>query len=144
MFRKTWAPPHLSDLTSVSGTFSLLAKCSLYARTNLVPTTRPTTGSGARSTPLWVHSKSLLATVKRLELAWFGNVTSHNSLSRNQRKWWVDNIREWTSRSMAEPLTRASCRKDWKRISAESSLMSRPLSPHPRTTESVKGLLNGT
>ena len=30
----------------------------------------------------------------------------------------------WTSLPMPELLTRASCRKDWKRISAESSLKS--------------------
>ena len=34
----------------------------------------------------------------------------------------MDNIKKWTSLPML--LTRASCRKDWKMISAESSLMS--------------------
>ncbi len=94
----------------------------------------------------WVRSKinflvgpqePLLATVKRRKLAWFGHVTRHNSLSKTilqgtleggrrrgrQRKCWMDNIKEWTSLPMPELLTRASCRKDWKRISAESSLM---------------------
>ena len=33
-------------------------------------------------------------------------------------------LKEWTSLPMPELLTRVSCRKDWKRISAESSLMS--------------------
>ena len=95
----------------------------------------------------WVWSKinflvgpqePLLATVKRWKLAWFGHVTCHDSLSKTirhgslksgrchgrQRKYWVDNIKEWTSLSMPEPLTMASCRKDWKRISGESSVMS--------------------
>ena len=40
-----------------------------------------------------------------------------------QRKCWTDNIKERTSMPMPELLTRASCRKFWKRISAESSLM---------------------
>ena len=40
-----------------------------------------------------------------------------------QSKCWVDNIKEWTSLPIPELLTRASCRKDWKRISAESSFM---------------------
>ena len=80
----------------------------------------------------------LLATVKRRKLAWFGHVTCQNSLSKTipqgtleggrrrgwQRKCWMDNIKEWTSLPMPELPTRASCRKDWKRISAESSLMS--------------------
>ena len=36
---------------------------------------------------------------------------------------WVDNIKEWTYLPMPELLTRVSCRKDWKKICAESSLM---------------------
>ena len=36
----------------------------------------------------------------------------------------VDNIKEWTSLPIPELPTRAWCRKDWKRIAAESSLMS--------------------
>ena len=95
----------------------------------------------------WVRSKinflvgpqePLLATVKRRKLAWFGHVTHHNSLSKTilqgnlegerrrvrQRKCWMDNITESISLPMPELLTMASCRKDWKRISAASSLMS--------------------
>ena len=67
------------------------------------------------------------AVVKRQKLAWFGYITCHDSLSKNilqgtleggqchgqQRKCWMDNIKEWTSLPMPEPLTRASCRKDW-------------------------------
>ena len=80
-----------------------------------------------------------LATVERRKLAWFGHVTRHDSLSKTilqgtleggqrrgrQRKSWMD-IKEWTSLPVSELLTRASCRKDWKRIPAESSLMSPP------------------
>ena len=33
------------------------------------------------------------------------------------------NVKEWTSLSMPELLTMASCRKDWNRMSAESSIM---------------------
>ena len=36
----------------------------------------------------------------------------------------MDNIKEWTSLPMPELLTMASCRKDWKIISAEPSVMS--------------------
>ena len=46
----------------------------------------------------------------------------------------MNNIKEWISLPMPELLTRASCRKDRKRISADSSLMS------PLTTQLVKGL----
>ena len=94
----------------------------------------------------WVRSKidflvgpqePFLATVKRRKLAWFGHVTLHNSLSKTicqgtlvggrrrgqQRKGWMEDAKEWTSLPMPELLTRASSRKDWKRISAESTLM---------------------
>ena len=40
-----------------------------------------------------------------------------------QRKCWTDNIKDWTSLPMPELLTMASCRKKWKRTSAESFLM---------------------
>ena len=95
----------------------------------------------------WVWSKinlfvgpqePLLATVKRWKLAFLRYVTCHDSLSKTilqgtmesgqcqswQRKRWMDKIKEWTLLPMPELLMRASCRKDWKRISAESSLMS--------------------
>ena len=89
-----------------------------------------------------------LATVKRRKLAWFGHVTRHDNLLKTilqgtlaggrhcgrQRKCWMDNIREWPCLPMPELLTRASCRKDWKRVSAESFFMT------PLMTRSVKGL----
>ena len=98
-------------------------------------------------TNIWVWSKinfivgsqePLLATVKSRKVAWFRHVTHLDSLSKTifqgalegglhcgrQRKCWIDNIKERTSLPMPELLTAASCRKDWKRISAESSLMS--------------------
>ena len=80
----------------------------------------------------------LPASVKKWKLAWFRHVTHENNLSKTilqgtldgggcchqQKKCWMDNIKQWTSLPMPELLTRASCRKDWKRISAELSLMS--------------------
>ena len=41
-----------------------------------------------------------------------------------QRKCWTGDVKEWTSPLVPELLTKASCRKDLKRISAESSVMS--------------------
>ena len=35
----------------------------------------------------------------------------------------MDNIEEWTSLPAPELLTRASCRREWRGISAESSFM---------------------
>ena len=106
----------------------------------------------------WVWSKinflvglqePFLAIVKRLKLTWFGHVTHHDTLSITilqgtleggwccgwQRKYWMDNIKKWTSLPMPELFTRASHRNDWNRISAESSLMCSLM------TRSVKGLI---
>ena len=72
-----------------------------------------------------LQKKALLATVKRRKLAWFGHVTRHNSLSKTilqdtleggrsrgqQKKCWMDNIKEWVSLSMPELLTIAYCQK---------------------------------
>ena len=66
------------------------------------------------------NNLTLLAIVKRQKLAWFGYVTRHNSFSKTilqgtseggqrrgrQRKCWMDNIKEWTSTSTLELLTR--------------------------------------
>ena len=66
-----------------------------------------------------------LAVVKRRKLAWSGHVTHCDSLSTpilrgiledgrcrgQRRKRWMDNVKEWTSLSMPELLTRASCGK---------------------------------
>ena len=106
----------------------------------------------------WVRSRinflvgpreSLLPSVKRRKLAWFGHVTRYNSLSKTilqdalegwpgrgrQRKCWMENIKEWTSLPMGElhnikkwtslPIPhRLSAEKTGRRISAESSFMS--------------------
>ena len=40
-----------------------------------------------------------------------------------REKCWMDNIKEWNSLPMPELLTRASCRKDWKRIPGDRSLV---------------------
>ena len=86
----------------------------------------------------------VLATASRRKLAWFGHVTRRNSLSKTilqgtledgrrrgpQRRCWMDNIQEWTYVPMPELLTRGSCRKGCKRISAESSIMP-PSAPPP-------------
>ena len=70
----------------------------------------------------------LLATVKRQKLAWFGHVTRHDNLSKiilqgiledgqgrdQQRKCWMDNIKEQTCLPMSELLSMASFRKRLK------------------------------
>ena len=77
----------------------------------------------------------LLATVRRRKLAWFRHVTRHDSLSKTIVQ---GTLEGWATPWLAEEMmdgqhqrvdsnvhaTKASCRKDWKSISAESSLMS--------------------
>ena len=41
-------------------------------------------------------------------------------------KFWMDNIKEWAALPMLELLMIASRRKDWKRISVESSFLYAP------------------
>ena len=84
----------------------------------------------------------------KLEEVWLAHITGLDSLSKSilqgtleggrrcgwHRKYWMNNIKEWTSLPVPELLTRVSCRKDWKGVSAESFFMT------PLMTRSVKGL----
>ena len=104
--------------------------------------TRLTTGWGGKINFLVGPEEPLLATVKRQKLMWFKHVTCHKGYTSAifqgifedgqphdwHRQCWMDII-------PPELFTRASCRKDWKRISTESILGLCPL-----VTQSVKGL----
>mgnify|MGYP006273469667 CR=1 FL=1 len=82
----------------------------------------------------------LLATVKKRKLAWFGHVTRHNTLPKTvlqgtleggrrrgrQTKSWMDNIKEWTHLDSPTLIRKAEDRAGWRRLAAESSLMSPP------------------
>ena len=110
---------------------------------------------GAEKDQLPCGSTGTPATFKRRKHAWFGHITPHDGLSKaipqgtledgrrrgRQRRWWIDNIRDLTSPPVPELLTRASCSKDWKRIPAESFLMS-PGQPNRlrNWTKSLKGI----
>ena len=80
----------------------------------------------------------LLATVKRQKLQWFGHVSRHNTLAKTilqgtldggrrrgrPRRTWTDDIKIWTSRSMASLLSEVNDRERWKRTTLSESLMS--------------------
>ena len=82
--------------------------------------------------------KPPLETIKRRKLSWFGHITRHDSLSKTifqgtpeggrclgrQRKCRMDNIRVDIPVHARIWLMMASRRKDWNRISSDSSLMS--------------------
>ena len=70
---------------------------------------------------LVVLQEPLLEAVKRRKLAWFGRVMSHDNLSRTlrrgglhrsrQRKCWTNDVTEWVSQPVPEPLTMPSAEK---------------------------------
>ena len=73
------------------------------------------------------HCKSLLSTVKRRKLKWFGHETRGEGLAKTvlqgtvrggrkrirQKKRWEDNITEWTGLKFLEAVRRAKNRKEW-------------------------------
>ena len=100
--------------------------------------TRPTTGCRAGLTPLWVHRNLFWQLSRDGNL--HGSGMSHamtaspklffraswrvgDDIHGQQRKCLMDDFKEWTFLPMPELLTRASCWKDWRRVSAELSLM---------------------
>ena len=69
--------------------------------------------------------KSLAAPIRSQKTS-FGALLGGGRHHGQQRKCWMDNTKEWTSLSVPELFMMAFCRKEWKRISAESSCMSPP------------------
>jgi hypothetical protein len=90
--------------------------------------------------------ESLLSTVKRRKLAWFGHVNRHDSLCKTimqgtveggrkrgrQKKNWSDNVKEWTNMAMPELLKIAADRTMWRETCALSTLMSPQRLPKSR------------
>ena len=78
--------------------------------------------------------ETLLATVKRRKLNWFGHVCRHDSLAKTilqgtvaggrkrgrPRKTWMDNIKEWTGLTTPQLIRKAENRSTWARITAAS------------------------
>ena len=95
--------------------------------------TKPTTGCGARSTLEWVPRNLFWRLSRDGNLHDWGMSQATTASPKpsikahrrgQQRKCWKNNIQEWTQLPMPELLTKASYRKDWKRISAGSSFIS--------------------
>ena len=108
-----------------------------------------------RKTNDWVLSKIsflegpevlLLATVKRRKLAWFGmsHATTASSVSSFRAPWKMGDAvvgrgnAGWTISKIRVPLTelfKFACGKNWKRTSAESSIVPSPYDPVGQRTE---------
>ena len=131
---ETWTLPADSDKRIQAFKTKCLRKLLCISTWSI----RPTTGCRTSSIALWAHRNLFWQLSKRWKLAWFEQITSHNSLSKSilkgileggrcrgqQRKCWMNNIKEWTSLAMLELHTVASYRKEWKQISAKLSIMS--------------------
>ena len=102
----------------------------------------------------WVQSKInfftgpqelLLATVKRWKLTYFGHVMCHDSLSilqctlegvqhcGQERKCWMDNLKEWTSLPMSDCLQQPHAEKTERGYLMYC--LSCPPTPHPQPTQ---------
>ena len=97
---------------------------------------KPTTGCGARSTPVWVHNN--LFWQLSIDRNSYGSGMSYATTASpkpffwapwrlgrcgRQGNCWMDNIKEWTFFTTPALPTRTSCRTNGRRIFAESSLM---------------------
>ena len=113
---------------------SRLSKPSAWGNFSASPTwstrTRPTTGCGARSTSLWVHMDLFWQLSRDGNLHGSGmSLAMTVSPSGHLRGW----ATPWSTEEMLDgqhqrleylPMPELLCRKDWNRISAESSQMS--------------------
>lgn len=75
--------------------------------------------------------KSLLATIERQKIAWFGYVTRQNDIFTTMmvavevgwhRKSWLDNIKEWMNLIMPKLLRTTASKLSWGRLSISSVL----------------------
>ena len=84
------------------------------------------------------HQETIITTIKRRKMAWFGHVLRHDTLTKiilqgtveggrrrgRQRKSWLDNIKEWTGMKLHELLAAAQNRHVWRSLSVDVSMRS--------------------
>ena len=89
--------------------------------------------------------ESLLSTVRRRKMKWFGHIVRHDSLTKTilqgtvegarrkgrQRKNWLDNLKEWTGLPLDTLLQTAADRDEWR------NLVSRTVAAPPRRKSRV-------
>ena len=78
-----------------------------------------------------------LTIVKRRKLQWYGHVSRSSGLAKTilqgtvkggrrqgrQRKWWEDNIREWTGLEFGKSKRAVENREKWRKLVAKSSVL---------------------
>ena len=81
--------------------------------------------------------EDLLTSVKRRKLKWYGHVTRSSGLAKTilqgtvqggrrrgrQRKWWEDNIKEWTGLEWNIILRKAENHEEWSKLVVESTVV---------------------
>ena len=81
--------------------------------------------------------EDLLTIVKRRKLHWYGHVSRSSGLIKiilqgtvkggrrqgRQRKWWEDNIREWTGLELGKSQRAVENRENWRKLVAKSSVV---------------------
>ena len=81
--------------------------------------------------------EDLLTIVKRHKLQWYGHVSHSSGLAETilqgtvrrgrrqgrQRKWWEDNIREWTGLEFAKSKRAVENREKWSKLVVKSSVV---------------------
>ena len=81
--------------------------------------------------------EDLLMIVKRSKLQWYGHVSRSSGLAKTilqgtvkgeriqsrQRKWWEDNIREWTGLEFSKSQRAVENREKWRKLVTKSSVV---------------------
>ena len=86
--------------------------------------------------------KNILTIVQRRQVKWYGHVSRSSGLAKTilqgtvkggrrqgrQKKWWEDNIREWTDLEVAKSQREMENREKWRKLVVKSSAVpKRPL-----------------
>ena len=80
--------------------------------------------------------EDLLITIKRRKLKWYGHITRSSGLAKTilqgtvqggirrgrQKKWWEDNIPEWTGMTLGAAMRKTEPREEWRELVARSSV----------------------
>ena len=81
--------------------------------------------------------EDLLTIIKRRKVKWYGHVSRSSGLAKTilqdtvkggrrrggQRKWWEDNIRDWTGLEFGKSQRAVENREKWRKLVAKSSVV---------------------
>ena len=113
-------PPHRQQITQNASWLS-----DLYCWNSTVVSGPTALALVCGDLSLYTHARTHARTHERTHARTHTHTHTHTvtKVRGRQKKCWMDNVKEWTSLPMPGLLTMVSRRQDWKRISAESSLI---------------------